>query len=479
MRLRSTLLSALVAALVIAATVTGVTISVRNAHAASPCAGHVGATALTGAMGKSAFKIEVPTNWNGTLLLYSHGYTFGPSNPAQDVGDPATGGALLAQGYALAGSSYSTTGWALQQAFHDQIAVLDYFDGTCGQPSKTIAWGHSLGGIITASLVQLHPDRFAGALPMCGVLAGGVGVWNQGLDSSFAFSQLLTGGTLPIVRIDPANVGVDFNQAEGVIQAAQGTAAGRARIALAAALADIPGWFTPLSPEPGALDFGTQEVNQFLWQAEVDLPFAYFGRAELEARARGNPSWNTGVDYHAQLAKSADLAEVTALYAAAGLDLNADLDTLNAAPRIAADHVAVGYLSRNIIFNGNLGGIPVLTMHTTGDGLVENQDEQSYATAVNAAGDPQLLRQIFVHRAGHCSFTPAETLTALGSLLFRIKTGSWGPTSAAGLNVAAAALGPQLNIFFAGGIVPTAPAFLDYTPTEFLRPFTTFDAASI
>src|ERR1051326_8487090 len=111
--------------------------------------------------------------------------------------------ALLNQGYALAGSAYSETGWALQQAFQDQIALLDFFDATCGQPLRTIAWGHSLGGIITAGLVQLNPGRFNGALPMCGVLAGGVGTWNQALDGAFAFDVLLAGSALPIVNLPP------------------------------------------------------------------------------------------------------------------------------------------------------------------------------------------------------------------------------------------------------------------------------------
>src|SRR5258707_531390 len=72
------------------------------------------------------YRIEVPDPWNGTLVLYSHGYSFGPS-PATDVGDPTTGSWLLNHGYALAGSSYSTSGWALQQAFVDQIQTLDIF----------------------------------------------------------------------------------------------------------------------------------------------------------------------------------------------------------------------------------------------------------------------------------------------------------------------------------------------------------------
>ncbi len=321
----------------------------------------------------------------------------------EDAGDTLTEAALLQQGYALAGSSYSQNGWALQQAFHDQIALLNFFDKTCGHPSRTIAWGHSLGGIITAGLVQLNPNRFVGALPMCGVVAGGIGTWNQALDSAFAFNVLLAGSTLPIVHLK--NPTAAYSQAEGILSTAQSTAQGRARIALAAALADVPGWFTTGSPEPASTDYVSQEANQFNWESQVDFLFAFFARAELEARAGGNPSWNTGVNYRDQLNDSASSKEVRALYQQAGLNLNKDLNTLNAAPRISADPGAVGYLNNFISFNGDLN-IPVLTMHTTGDGLVVNQDEQAYASVVRSAGDANLLRQVFVHRAGHCAVYP-------------------------------------------------------------------------
>src|SRR5260370_27883335 len=76
----------------------------------------------------ATFLIEVPSPWNGTLLLYSHGYVIpGSLNPAQDVGDPATGAFLLSNRFALAGSSYAHTGWAIHEAHSDQIAVLDAF----------------------------------------------------------------------------------------------------------------------------------------------------------------------------------------------------------------------------------------------------------------------------------------------------------------------------------------------------------------
>lgn len=428
------------------------------------CVNPNGTTTLQGTLGGANYTIQVPSNWNGTLALYSHGYVFANQpldNPAPDVGDPLTGAALLQSGYALAGSSYSQNGWALQQAFHDQIALLDFFNTTCGHPTRTIAWGHSLGGIITAGLVQLNPDRFVGALPMCGVLAGGIGTWNQALDSAFAFNVLLANNALQIVHITDPNG--NFTQAESILTAAQGTAQGKARIALLTALGDIPGWFDPASPEPSKTDYATQEVNQFDWESQVDFIFAFFARAELEARANGNPSWNTGVDYRDQLAKSVDNREVQALYKQAGLNLDADLNTLNHSTRIKADPQAVNYLNKYITFNGDLN-MPVLTMHTTGDGLVVNEQEQAYDDVVDWRGDASLLNQVFVHRAGHCTFTPAETVTAFQTLIHRLDTGTWGSsTNPRRMNNEALALGSTLNT--------APPAFINFDAAEFLRPF--------
>ena len=411
----------------------------------------------------ATYIIQVPANWHhGTLFLYSHGYVPpGSRNPAQDVGDPATGLFMLSSGFALAGSSYAHTGWAVQESLLDQIAVLEIFKQDFGGPSRTIAWGHSLGGMITAGLIQRYPDRFDAALPMCGVLSGGVATWNTALDTAFAFKTLLAPGSgLQVVHItNPAD---NLAFAEGMLAAAQSTAQGRARFALAVALADGPGWFEPLSPEPPPADFSSQEFNQFLWAQNVDFPFLFALRAELEFRAQGNPSWNTGVDYRAQLNRSIDKAEVSALYEQAGLSLDADLDTLQDAVRISADLEALHYLESNITFDGEIR-IPVLTMHTKGDDLVVVQNESAYKSVVGRAGDSPFLRQTFVHRAGHCTFTPAETITAVQALLFRLDSGVWGSLDADSLNDTASALGSGFNI------VP--PAFFDFKPSRYLRHF--------
>jgi pimeloyl-ACP methyl ester carboxylesterase len=429
---------------------------------------------ITGTLQDGAtYVIDVPAKWNGALLLYSHGYvTPGSPNPALDVSDPLTGGFMLAAGYALAGSSYASTGWAVQQAIPDQIAVLDVFQSDVGTPLQTIAWGHSLGGMVTAALVQEYPGRFNAALPMCGVLAGGVGLWNEALDGAFAFNTLVAGGSLQVVDIsDPTE---NFIAAETLLSAAQTSAQGQARLALVAALGDVPGWYDPTLPEPSPTDYTAQESNQYSWLQNVDFPFLFDFRAELEARAGGNPSFNTGVNYETQLKHSVDYAEVEALYTAAGLSLDADLATLKKAQRISANPGSLTYLTENIIYNGQLP-FPVLTLHTTDDGLVPVEDEKAYLTVAGKAKDSTLLKETFVHRPGHCEFSPAEMITAMQALELRLATGKWKDLTPSDLNNEATALGPEFNVIDDNGsLVPAAPAFDKFHPLQFLRIYDAF-----
>jgi pimeloyl-ACP methyl ester carboxylesterase len=450
----------------------GLAVGSAQASASAPSCGGTGSVStVSGTLADGAtYEMQCPAGaWNGTLYLYSHGYvTPGAANPAADAGDPVTASWMLAHGYALAGSSYATTGWAIEQALPDQISTLNAFDQTYGKPKTTVAWGHSLGGIITAGLLQDYPSRFDAALPMCGVLSGGVATWNTALDGAFAFQKLID----PSVQlVDITNPTANLDNAEAAVAAAQQTAQGRARLALVAALADTPGWFTPLSAEPAATDYTAQEQNQYLWDTEVTFPFIFAFRADLEAKAGGNPSWNTGVNYFSDLSKSTDASEVKALYASAGLSLGQDVQTLNHSTRISANPKAVAWLTRNISFDGDIS-VPVLTMHTTGDGLVVPENEQAYRSVVDRAGNGSLLRQIFVDRAGHCAFTPAETISAVQTLENRLSTGQWNVPAPAAMNAEAAALGPQYNIYSLNGTVyPTAPAFISYTPARYLRPF--------
>lgn len=413
----------------------------------------------------SQYIIEVPSNYNGTLLLCARPLPTDPGDPPWDDDDVMVR-AFRSRGFALAGSA-NTIFWPLERAFADQPPLLDLFESTVGRPERTVAWGPSIGGIMTAGFVQRFPERLSGALPLCGNLAGAVGIHNRELDIAFVFRTLLAGDRpLHLVNIpDPPG---NLDAARQVLAEAQQTPAGRARLALAAAVGNIPGWHDPLSPEPDPDDVDTQQANQALWMQDIGLLVYFLLRAQVEMQAGGNPSWNSGVDYAAQLARSITRGQVEALYDRAGLDLAADLKTLAATPRIEADPAAVGYLERHIVFNGQLGGVPVLTVHSDGDGLVTPDNERAYGDVIAWAGQQEHLRQLYIHRGGHCTFTIAETLTALDALMSRIETGSWPALDVPTLNAAASAIGPELNVLSSGEAV--APAFFDYVPAEFLRP---------
>jgi hypothetical protein len=91
------------------------------------------------------------------------------------------------------------------------------------------------------------------------------------------------------------------------------------------------------------------------------------------------------------------------------------------------------------------------------------EHEQAYAASVASAGRSSLLRQLFVRRAGHCAFTPAETVTALESISARVDSSQWQPDlSPARLNQTAGALPSTLQT--------GKPAFARFTPPPFLRP---------
>jgi predicted esterase len=409
----------------------------------------------------SSYVMDVPADWNGTVLLYSHGYVpDGAPNPAWNAPTPAVREALLAAGYAQIGSSYPDTGWVIEQAIPAQLATLDAFRERFGPPRRAIAWGTSLGGMITTGLAERYGHRFAGSLAMCGLQQGGVANWNNTLDPLFAIRTLLApGSTAPLVDLpDQATAFASIAELTAALDAAQATPEGRARIALAAALHNIPAWTDASQPEPAPGDHDTAQRNQFaVLHGTIYVGLSW--RQEAEQHAGGNMSWNTRVDYARMLARSALKAEVHALYARAGLSLRADLAALAAAPRITADPGAVRYLIRNISFSGHLTR-PMLTIHTTGDPLVPVQVQDAYADAVAGAGRSGLLRQAYVHRGGHCTFSTGEMLAALQTLERRVDTGRWRGTDPAALNRLATALDPA-----------AAPAYTRYRPAPYPRPF--------
>ncbi len=363
--------------------------------------------------------IEKPTPWNGKLLLYGRGYGSGPRDAAPETAPRGVKELLLAEGYALAASNYTGREWALEEAPGDQIEVLDEFERRFGKAQRTIAWGTSMGGLTTLAMIERNPQRFDGALPLCASVSGSLGMLNTALDGAFAFRSLVAPNSdIRVVGIDDDRVnGVRVQQA---LDLAWRTPQGKARVMLAGALAQLPLWTDSAAAEPAAGDFAAQaEQLRRSFQMGVFLP-----RVNQETRAQGRYSWNTGVDYRAQLRKSGRWNLVKRFYAEAGLDLEADLGELNAAPRINADPAAVAYMRNNYVPTGNLK-IPVLTLQTIGDGLTVPATHGSLRKIVRDAGNSKWLAQIFSRRAGHCTATPAETIAALKTLEHRLDRGRW------------------------------------------------------
>ena len=414
---------------------------------------------ITGTLDGAAYWMDVPSRWNGTLLLYSHGYRVPDGSPdghkVIDAADATSRAWLLDHGYALAASQYSQRGWAVEQALQDQVDLVGLFSQKVGRPSRTIAWGGSMGGLITGALVQLHPDQFAAGLAMCGSMAGSVVNFESGLDGLFVLATLVGPGSLQMVTIaDPARQQAAVRQA---VQAAQASPAGRARLSLVAAMLDLP--------RPPGADAAASEKQQAQWVTSTWAPEFSYGLAEVVKRAGGMPAENTSVDYANLLQRSVDGDEVTAMYDRSGLSLAADLAALERAPRVKGDPSAVAYYQRFIQLSGHLAR-PVLTLHDTGDPEAVVEQEQAYAATVDGAGSSGLLRQLYVARMDHCEFTSAEVVVGVQTLLKRLDTGQWSVLQPAALNSQAAALGSALNATQNG----SAPAaFVTYTPAAYPR----------
>lgn len=415
--------------------------------------------------GGTRWRLRAPERdaWNGTLLLYSRGSVPpGEENAALDAPDESTARLLLEQGFAMVGSSYREPGWVLDTAVDDQHRLLDVAAEALGRPERVVAWGHSLGGLVTIALAEQHPEDLDGAMAACGVVGGPDLVWDPFLDVAFVLRTLL----LPAdARIQLAGFTTPprlaLQQLLDAGQEAFETAEGRARVALVAAVAAVPGTGAAPTPPAGAAGELERELGAQATNLAFILPMATTFRAHMEARVGGNPSSNTEVDHAALLAASPTRALVEQAYAAAGLDLADDLARLALAPRVPADPSARRRLLEPADPTGALT-IPAMVLHSPGDGIALPSHVRDYADKVAAAGRGDLLRTAAVDRPGHCLFTAAEQVAALAALLERVDTGAWPDLSPSGLTAAATAFGPDANVQTApdGTTTPTDPAFV-------------------
>ena len=377
---------------------------------------------------------EYPAPWNGTLVLYSHGFG---ALTAADAPDSQTQSALLAAGYAIAGSSYDPNGseWALDTALSDQFGALSAVESAVlpRRPARVLAFGTSMGGLISALEAQEGQGKIDGALTTCGVVSGGVNLSQYQLDGEYAISQLLGNPATQLVGLNDDTAYGTGLALYADVQQAQGSAAGRARVALAMAFFNMPDW-NPDDPAPAAAsDPAAQEAAQYaaLMDSTTNvISFYVGGRESIEQAAGGQPAWTAGTNFAQLFAASSDKAEVTALYQAAKLNLSGDLATLSARATIKATPAALRSLQASSDPTGKLE-VPELDLHTIGDNLVPVKVENYYAKLVDQAGSGGLLRQAYTDSFGHCNFSVSEELAGLDALSQRVTTGQWGDLATA------------------------------------------------
>ena len=204
------------------------------------------------------------------------------------------------------------------------------------------------------------------------------------------------------------------------LEEARGSAEGRDRIALVAALLHTPTELDGVDAEdPEALAAAQAEL------VLQTLPTVIERRHTIVEAAGGDSGWTAGVDYARLLRSSDQRHQVRHLYRLAGLDLAADLGTLSRSADITPDEDGLEWMLRTSTPTGELQ-VPVLATHTLVDLLAPVEYQEEYAETVRRAGEQSLFRQAFVDREGHCAFTVAENVAAVEAMDERLETGRWG-----------------------------------------------------
>jgi pimeloyl-ACP methyl ester carboxylesterase len=343
---------------------------------------------IDGRVSGSLYRLVRPTNWNGRLVLYAHGFV--PSDAP--VALPPEGSLLISlftpQGFAVAYSSFSENGWAVKDGAERTHQLLGIFSARFGRPALVYVTGVSMGGLIAIKLSETYPNTYAGAL-VAAAAAGGPRRQFDYYANVWTLFDLLYPEVLPS---DAANVpgGIDVTQAIVLP-------------ALAAMEANPDG------------AFAMARIDQ------IPIPFAT--PAELVA------SILSALSYYAM--EFTDLSNRTHGH---GFFDNSDTPYIGALPpeqlqainsgiqRFAASADALTYLEHFYNPSGALR-IPMLTLATSRDPVVPGFHQISYRDAVAAAGASDFLVQREIERYGHLTFTPEELAQAFHELVFWVELG--------------------------------------------------------
>jgi pimeloyl-ACP methyl ester carboxylesterase len=123
--------------------------------------------------------MAVPANFNGTAMIWSHGFggnttipgvmgvdstaQLGPNFKGATGGDPEFVKYLTDKGVAVMGSGFSTQGWNLDEAVKTNVELVGVFKAKFTTTKKVVAMGYSMGGGITQAFAEQHPALISSA----------------------------------------------------------------------------------------------------------------------------------------------------------------------------------------------------------------------------------------------------------------------------------------------------------------------------
>jgi pimeloyl-ACP methyl ester carboxylesterase len=336
-----------------------------------------GARAEFGRLGGAVYQIEMPDDWNGRLVLQMHGFeNLGPEARATA---PDFRRYLIGHGYAWAASSFSSTSSIPGRSADETAALWDYFARKYGRPAWTYVTGISMGGAASHIAAERYPERFDGALALCG--SAGQSAGTSVLADYVAAGAYVAGVT----------------QAEFDAAADRGALVGE-RVIPTLQNADAHRRFEDVMLD---LTGGPRAFDREGFHAEEDTNWE---RAELLVTAGLAPN----VDKTYTLGPNSSTP---------GDEFNRDVVRLR-----PNDALLPAFLDRNEV-TGDVR-IPLLTLHTTGDGQVPIEQARILRRRVDAAGKGDLLVQRVIRDPGHCGFTTAEQEAGFEALVAWVEGGA-------------------------------------------------------